>query len=165
EQVVEHLARLRVALELDDHAHAGAVRLVSEVRDAVELAIADHFGDALEQHRLVDLVRQLGDHNLVAIAAIGLLDERLRADDDTSATGSVGRLDALATENGATGREVGPGHDGDQILDRRIGVVDEVRYRVADLAEVVGWHVGRHANGDTGAAVDQQVRNAGWQHG
>src|SRR5690606_41096385 len=71
---------LRVALELDDHAHAGAVRLVAEVRDAVELAIADHFGDALEQHRLVDLVRQLGDHNLVAIAAIGLL----RSEEHTS---------------------------------------------------------------------------------
>ena len=52
-----------------DHAHAGAVRLVAQVGDAVDLAVLDHLGDALEQGGLVDLVRQLGDDDLEAIAA------------------------------------------------------------------------------------------------
>ena len=41
EEVVEHLHRLRVALELDDGPHAGAVRLVAQVADAVELVVFD----------------------------------------------------------------------------------------------------------------------------
>ena len=49
EEVVEHLHRLRVALQLDDDAHAGAVRLVAQVADAVELALLDQLGDALQQ--------------------------------------------------------------------------------------------------------------------
>ena len=37
EQVVEHLARVGVALALDDQAHAVAVGLVAQVGDAVDL--------------------------------------------------------------------------------------------------------------------------------
>ncbi len=36
EEVVQHLHRLRVALQLDDHAHAGPVGLVAKVADPVE---------------------------------------------------------------------------------------------------------------------------------
>src|SRR5690606_6815291 len=42
EEVVEHLHRLRVALELDDNAHARAVRFVAQAANAVQLALTDH---------------------------------------------------------------------------------------------------------------------------
>ena len=69
EQVVQHLVRVGVALELDDHAHAVAVGLVAQVGDAVDLLVLDQLGDLLEQGRLVDLVRQLGDDDRRAVAA------------------------------------------------------------------------------------------------
>ena len=87
EEIVEHLHRLRVALQLDDGAHPGAVRFVAQVADAVELAFFDQLGDALEQGGLVDLVGQLGDDDLIAVAAGRFLDERLGADHDAAATG------------------------------------------------------------------------------
>ena len=71
-------------------AHAGAVGLVAQVADAVDLAFLDQLGDPLEQGGLVDLVGQLGDDDLVAAAAARFLDEGLGADDDAAAAGGVG---------------------------------------------------------------------------
>ena len=59
-----------------------AVRLVAQVADAVELAFLDQLGDTLHEGRLVDLVRELGDDDLEAVAAGRLLDEGLGAHHD-----------------------------------------------------------------------------------
>ena len=117
-------------------------------------------GDPLEQGGLVDLVGQLGDDDLVAAAAWRLLDEGLGPDDDAAAAGGVGGLDPLATEDRAAGREVRTGDDLHQIFDGGLGVVDQDGDGVADLVEVVRRDIGRHADGDAGAAVEQQVRQA-----
>ena len=69
EQVVQHLVRVGVALDLDVHAHAVAIGLVAQVGDAVDLLVLDEVGDLLEQGRLVHLVRQLGDDDRDAVAA------------------------------------------------------------------------------------------------
>ena len=47
-----------------------------------------------------------------------------------------------------------------QVLDVRGGVVDQRHDRVDDFAEVVRRDVRRHADGDAGAAVHEQVREA-----
>ena len=48
EQVVQHAVRVRLALDLDDHAHAVAVGLVAQVGDAVDLLVLDEVGDLLD---------------------------------------------------------------------------------------------------------------------
>ena len=78
------------------------------------------------RRRLVDLVGQLGDDDLVAAAARRLLDERLGADDDAAAPGGVGGPDAFAAEDRAAGREVRPGDDLHQVVDGGLGIVDQV---------------------------------------
>ena len=45
----------------------------------------------------------------------------------------------------------------------RLGFVDHRHQRLDDLGEVVRRDVGRHADGDAGAAVDQQLRDGGRQ--
>ena len=60
-QVVEDDLRDFAALQLDDDAHAGLVRLVAQVGDALELLLADELADADQQVRLVDLVGDLVD--------------------------------------------------------------------------------------------------------
>ena len=60
-EVVEHDLGHFAALELDHHAHAVLVGLIAQLRDAFDLLVAHQLGDALEQPRLVHLVRQLGD--------------------------------------------------------------------------------------------------------
>src|ERR1019366_2062531 len=67
EQVVEHGVRTRARLQLDDDPGAlGAPRLIAQVGDPLDLLLVDQLCDAREQARLVDLVGELADDDLLA---------------------------------------------------------------------------------------------------
>ncbi len=72
----------------------------------------------------------------------------------------VGVVDAVAAEDEAAGGEIGAGHHLENLRQRRIGMLDQVDGGVDDFREVVRRNVGRHADGDAGRSVDQQVGNA-----
>ena len=164
EQLVQHHLGIRVLLELDHDAHAIAIGLVAQIADAGELGVANHVGDALEQHRLVDLERNLrGDQAEAAGAAF--LDLHLRPHADQPAAGQVAVANALRAVNDAAGREVRPGDDLQQLLGRGLGPIDHLDDRFADLGEVVRRHFGGHADRDAGATVDQQIRQHAREHG
>ncbi len=162
-ELVEHDVGHRLALELDHHAIALAVALVAQVGDAVDLLLAHQFGDALDHRRLVHLVRDFGDDEGFAFLADGL-DLDLAAHHDRAAAFLVGRVDAVAAEDDAAGREIRTGHDLDQLVDGDCRIVDERDRSVDDLAEIVRRNIRRHADGDAACAVDQQIRKARRQH-
>ena len=60
-------------------------------------------------------------------------------------------------EDEAGGREVRPLDDLHKPLGAYVGIVDHGDDSVDDLAEVVWWYVGGHANRDAAGAVDEQV--------
>src|SRR5674476_1696368 len=51
----------------------------------------------------------------------------------------------------------------EQLLLGGLRVLEVPLHTVGDLTQVVRWDVRRHADGDPGAAVDQQVREPGGQ--
>ena len=77
----------------------------------------------------------------------------------------VGLDDALDAVDHARGREVRARHELDQVRDRERRVRQQREARVDDLAQIVRRDVRRHADRDTGAAVDEQVRDPRGQHG
>ncbi len=150
-----------VLLQLDDEADAVAIALVANLGDALDLLLANELRDARGDPRLVHLVGDLGDDDLLLLAAPGrLLDVHARAHHDRAAAGAVRRFDAAAPEDEPRRGEVGPGDDADDVVDRSVGVTHQVHGRVDDLAQVVRRDVGRHADGDAVRAVDEQVRDA-----
>ena len=74
-ELVQHHVGHRVALQLDDDAHAVAVGFVAQVGDALDLLLAHELGDLLDQRRLVHLIGDLGDDDRLALLA-HLLDRR-----------------------------------------------------------------------------------------
>ena len=80
----------RVALELDDDAHAVAVGFVAEIRDALDAFLAHQLGDLLDQRGLVDLIGNLGDDQRLALLA-QFLDLDLRPGQDRAAPGAYRR--------------------------------------------------------------------------
>jgi hypothetical protein len=164
EQVVQDDEGRRVALEVEHQPGSGLLRrLVADVANALDLACRHEFG-GLDRDR-VDrrLVRDLGDDDLLAARPVD--DLGLGADLHRAAPGAVGRQDARTTHDLAARREVGALHELHQLLDRGLGVIEQMERRVDDLAEVVRRDVGGHADGDALAAVDQQVRETARQHG
>ncbi len=161
---VEDDLRDLAALDVEDDADALAVGLVAQVGDPFDLLLAHQLGDVLEQALLVDLVGDLGDDDGLAVAAQLGLDVGARPHLDDAAAGGVGGADALEAVDEAGGREVGAGDRPHQLLERDVGVVDQQVEGVHHLAQVVRRDVGRHADGDAGGAVDQQVGDARRQH-
>ena len=157
EQLVQHHFRRRVALDLDDDAHAGAVALVAYVRDALDLLGTHQLGDAFLQGRLVHLERDLADDDGLAVTS-DILERRPRPDQNRAAPGLERRADAGTAEDDASGREVRPRNDGHQRIDADIRVGDHRQRGVDDLARIVRRDIGCHADRNAGGAVDQQVR-------
>ena len=168
EIVEDDLADL-AALQLDDDAHAVAVGLVADVGDAFDGLVAHQVGDALDQLRLVDLIGDLVDDDLLAIALLHLLDLGLGSHLDAAAAGDVGLVNAAPADDEAAGREVGPGNQPDEFAqlvlaaERRASrrhhqrLFDHPDDAVDHLPHVVRRDVGGHAHGDPGRSVDQQV--------
>ena len=162
EELVDDDLGLFAALELDDDAGV-LVGLVAQVAHAVDQLVGDELGDAGDEGGAVDVVRDLGDDDLLA-PALELLGVGLAAHaDDALAGGEVGD-DALAAGDDAAGGEVGSGNHRDDLLERDARPVDHGADRGDELVEIVRRDVGGHADGDAGRAVHQQVRQRGGQH-
>ncbi len=169
-EVVEDDLADFAALQLDHDAHAVAIGFVADVGDAFDRLVAHQIGDALDQLRLVDLVGNLVDDDLLAIALLHLLDLGPRAHLDAAAAGDVGLVDAAPAHDQPAGGEVGAGNQLDQLAqlllareDGRVGrrhqrLFDHPHHAVDHLAHVVRRDVRGHADGDARGAVDEQVR-------
>ena len=147
EQAIQNDLRVRVALELDDDAHTGAVGLVADIGDALQLLFVDLIGHALDEHTLVDLIGKLRDDDAHAVLA-EVLKLRAGAEHDLAASGGVGGADARAAHDDALRREVGAGDVLHEVRERSLGIVEHADAGVDDLGEVVGRDIGRHADGD-----------------
>ena len=158
--------RDRVALQLDDQAHARAIGLVAEVGDLGQLLVADQIGDLGDQPAvaaLADRERQLGDDDRL-LAALDRLDVGLGPDPHRPAARPVGVADARRAHDRAAAREVGPLDVLHQALGVDLRVLDVGLDRADHLAEVVRRDVGGHADGDPRRTVDEQVREPRRQH-
>ena len=164
-QVVEDDLRLDVRAQLEHHAHPLPVGFVAHVGYAFQLALLHQRRDLLDHRRLVHVIGQLADDYSHPPGALHRLDGRLRADDYLPAPVGVGVFDPLRPHDDAAGGEVGPLDEAHKVLDRGVGTVYEMYQRVADFGRVVRRYVRRHAHGDAGRAVDEQIRQARGQDG
>ena len=156
-ELVQHHVGHGVALQLDDHAHAVAARLVANIGDAFDLLLAHQLGDPLHHGRLVHLIGNLGDDQRLALLAQDFGGDAA-AHQDRAAALVIGGADACPAEDQAAGGEVRAWNDLDQLLDRDRRIVEIGDAGVDHLAEIVRRDVGGHADGDAAGAVDQQVR-------
>ncbi|MCW0466481.1 hypothetical protein NB705_003554 [Xanthomonas sacchari] len=162
-QVVQHHVGGFAALDLDVDAHAVLVGLVAQLADAFELLFLDQLGDLLDQPRLVDLVRDLGDHDRFAAVVLDL-DLGLGAHAHAAAAGAIAGDDAGGAVDDAGSREIRAGDVLHQPVDVDLRIVDQRQAGVDRLGQVVRRDVGGHAHRDAGRAVDQQAREARRHH-
>ncbi len=149
---------------LDDDANVFG-GLVAEVLDQRQLLVVEQLRQPLDQPRLLNQPRNLGDDDLIGAAA-GLFLGPARADAERAAAGDVGFFNGLARiDDHATGREIRAWHVVlHQRARARIGIVDQEQRRVAKLMRVVWRDRGCHADGDALRAVGEQVRECARQH-
>src|SRR5262245_56854317 len=114
-ELVQDDLRDGVAFEFDDDADLllrgrFAVALVADLRNALYLLVVDQVGDLFDQLRLVDLERDLGDDDGVALlgAAPDAVDRDPRPKLHHAAPGLVSLLDAFTAVNESPGGKIRP---------------------------------------------------------
>ena len=107
------------------------MRFVADILEQRQPAGDQQFGDLLDQPRLLHLEGNFGDDDLIAATA-EILDLPLGAHAKTAAARLVGLDDGgVVVDDDATGRKVGAGNELDQLLDRRLRMLDEIERRIA----------------------------------
>ena len=141
------------ARDQHDAGRVGVVGLVADVLQPRQLLGAHLRGDLLDHLAGRGLVGQRGDDQVAAVLHVH------GAGADAAQAGLVhlqqvgGRGDDLRR-----GRVVGAAHVLAQVARGRVRVVEQAQAGADDLVEVVRRHVGGHAHGNAGGAVEQQVR-------
>ena len=107
----------------------------------------DQLGDALDQLRLIYLVRNLGDHNGLP-AARDVFHAGPGAHQEASAAGAVRVGDAAFAVDKAAGREVRTLHVLQHGAEPALRIVDQRDGRVDHLGQVVRRNIGGHADRD-----------------
>ena len=164
EELVQDDLRHRVALQFDDDPDPVAVGLVAEVGDVRDLLVAHETRDLLDEPCLVHHEGDLADDDAVATVP-SLLDVGLRAHHDPAAAQPVGFANPGSAEDRAPGGEVGTPDDLHQLVEGRVGRLDEPVTGSGHLAEVVRGDVRGHAHRDARRAVDEEVGERGGQNG
>ena len=97
-ELVEDDAGFGIALELNDDAHAVAIRLVADVADAFDALVVDQLGHPLDHARLVHLVGNFANDDRGARTALVGLDGCQSAHGESAAAGEVGLANRLTAE-------------------------------------------------------------------
>ena len=158
-QAVQNDLRVRVLFEFNDDAHTVAVRLVADVGNALKALVAHLLGHVGDELALVDLIGKLGDDDALAVLA-EFLKLRPGADGDLAAARGIRGADAAAAHDNALCREIRTLDIVHEVCQLRLRVFQNADTGVDDLGQIMRRDICRHADGDAGRAVDQQVREA-----
>ena len=162
-KLVEHHFGRCIPLELNDNAHAHAVRFVGNAGNALDLLVAHHFCDPLDHRGFVHLIGDLIEHNGVAILA-NFLDACLGTDHDTAAPFKIRFARARAAKDHAPGGKIRGRDVVHQLCAIEIRVLDQGQGGIDHFAQVMGRNIRRHADGDAARSVDEHVGKARGEH-
>ena len=105
EKIVENQLGIGVFLELDGNAKAVSVRLVPYLSNSGYLVIDPNIVNLLDQDRFINLVRNLGDDDLL-FSALQFFNLSSRADYDATFPSLVGFLELITALDNGSCREV-----------------------------------------------------------
>src|SRR5690606_20860155 len=122
--VEQHFARF-VALDLNHNAQAVFIGFVAQLADALDFLLFHQFGNAFNQTRLVQLVRNLVHDNGFA-PGLGIhLDFGLGANVNASTSGAIRLHNTGPAVDNGTGGEIGTGDVFHQLINGDVFVVDQ----------------------------------------
>ena len=161
-EIVDDDLRIGVALQLDNDPRI-FIRLVTNGADVCQHFFVHQRRDALDQGGAIDVVWNFSDDDLFP-AAFELLDAGLAAHLHTAASGLEILFDSRHAADDAAGREIRPFHVLHQLLERDVRIVDLRADSIDHFAEIVRRNIGRHAHGDAGSAINEQIWKRSWEN-
>ena len=161
-QIIKHNLGDFAALELNDDTHPGLIGFVPDVADPLDFLLVDQFRHALQQGALVDLIRQLVDDDRLTsrgTSALNVFKVSSGAHDHPPAPRAIALANARESVNNSGCWEIRGWDLLDQFVNGDVRAFQQQQATVKNLVEIMWRHIGRHADRDSGASVDQKVRN------
>jgi len=143
----------RIAFQLDHDPHAGAIALVTNIRDPFNALVTNKFGDLFNHRRLVHLIRDFSNDESVSIFP-DFLDINLGPHRDGATAIFIGIADARAAENDTCCRKVRTWNNLHELGKRHGRIFHDGDRRVDHLTQVVRRYVGGHPDGNAAGSVD-----------
>ncbi len=113
-QPVENFLRLGTTFQFDENAHPVAITFIAQVRDFIELARTDEFGNLFNQARFIHLIWNFSNDDAVAI--VDFFNLCHGAHDHAATTGAVGLHNAFCAHNLTASWEVRPSYKAHQLF-------------------------------------------------
>ena len=157
-QIVQDDQTLLAALQLDDDAHALTIALIANVADAFEAFLIDQLRDLFNQASFIDLIRNFGYDNDVAVFALPF-DRRAGAHHYGAAARLVRLINPATAMNDAGRRKIRARYVRNELGQLGLRVVDQMNHGLTDLIKVVGRHIRGHAHGYAVRSIDQEIGN------
>ncbi len=120
--------------------------------------------DAFDQRSSIYAVRNLSDDNLLP-AAFEFFHARFAAHLDAAPSGFEILADTVDAADDTSGGKIRAFHMLHQFIEGNVGIVDLRADSIDDFRQIVRRNVGRHADGNARAAVDQQIWKRGRENG
>ena len=162
-EVVQHHLADRAAFEFHHHADAVLVGFIPQVADALNLLFVHQRSNLFDQGGLVERIGDLRDDDPLAIR-LPFLNLGFATQLEEAPPSLVHRADGSPPAQGTPGRKVRALHEGHQVRDSRLGVVDQMDNAINDLAGIMWRNVRGHAHRNTCRSVDQQIGQPRRQH-
>ena len=163
-QIIQDDLCISILPEFNDNPDSLPGRFIPDFRNTLDLPGLDQFRHFLDHLRLVHAVRNLRDDDLLSPPAEGL-NAAFRPHPDPSGAGAVEFSDPGLSQNLCTRREIRPLDDRDQVIYGAVRVFDHINRCVNGIAQIVGWDIRRHTDGNPAGTIHQQIRIPGRQNG
>ena len=164
EELIEYDLGLGSALQFDHDAHAIAIALVANIGDIVDRLLIHQISDALNQARLIHLIRNLCNNDRLLVLG-NALNRGASPHHETSAARSISLKDSSAAMNNSRRGKVRPLHKFQNFRQLRRGIVYQRDRRVDNLSQIMGRNFRSHPHRNSVRAIHQQVGIACRQHG
>ena len=162
-QLIQHNIRVNVLAQLNNNAHALAVRFIPQVSNALNLLVSSQLCNLLNQSCLVHLIRQLCNYYSWLTIRHGF-NMRLGPHLHRATTSGIGIPNTSGAHNQTASREIWSLNNSHQLLYRSIRIVNKHQNTINNLTHIMRRNIGSHTYRNTGCTVNQQLWELGWQY-
>ena len=154
-QVIQYNIANFTSAQLDNNPQSVFVGFIAKLGNALDLLLFNQLGNALEQTRLVQLVRNLVDDDRVL--ALGLIRDHFgfRSHVDAPSTRAVRLNNSCSARDNGPGGEIRSGDITNELVDTDFRIVEQGQTARNNFAHVVRRNIGRHTNSNPRRAIDQ----------
>ena len=159
-QLIQKNFRLHILAQFHDDTDTVHVRFVAQIRNSFNHLVTGKIRNPRYHCGLVYLIGDFIDNDAL-LAVRHTFNMRPGTHDNGTSAGLKGSPDAAAAKNKAAGRKVRSLDILHQLRHGNIRIRHYLQNGINDFAEIVRRNIGRHTDGNTLTAIDQQVREAG----